>query len=163
VVDREKVVGQEMPSQTVVIERGPVSNFAKAVKDDNAIYQDPRTAKDAGFPAVPAPPTYGFAFHHWGQFPELQPEGAGISNPIMGVIGALMKSGGLVLHGEQSFVYHRPILAGDQLTSRGVIKDMYEKEGKAGGKMTFVAAETQWIDQTGELVLTSTMTLLHRP
>ena len=161
-VDRDAIVGQEVPPQTVVIERGPLSLFARAVTDNDPIYQDPRVAKEAGFDAIPAPPTFGFAFHHQGLFPELQPEGSGKTNPIMAAIGALMKEGGLVLHGEQEFVYHRPVLAGDVLTSSGSIKDLYEKEGKAGGKMTFVRTETDWRDADDGLVLTSIMTLIHR-
>src|SRR5436305_5034010 len=89
------------------MERGPVSNFAKAVKDDNPIYQDLRAAKAAGFDNVPVPPTMGFAFANWGQFPELQPESnVSGSNPVMEVIGSLMKTGGMILHGEQEFTYH---------------------------------------------------------
>ena len=161
-VDRDQIVGQELPPQRVVIERGPLSYFARAVRDDNPIYRDPKAAEGAGFDAIPAPPTYGFAFHHQGLFAEMQPEGAGATNPIMAAIGALMQEGGLVLHGEQEFVYHRPVKVGDVLTSSGTIKDLYEKEGKAGGKMTFVETETDWRDESGELVLTSIMTLIHR-
>ena len=161
-VDRDSIVGQQMPPQRVVVERAAVSVFAKAVKDESPVYQDPRAADAAGLDGIPAPPTFGFAFHQWGAYPEIQPDGATATNPVMGAIGALMKTGGLVLHGEQEFVYHRPMLVGDVLTSRGVIKDLYEKEGKAG-TMTFVVTETDWLDQTGQPVLTSIMTLLHRP
>src|SRR3954465_6248243 len=101
-------IGKPVAPSTIVIERGPASNFAKAVKDDNPIFQDPNTAKAAGFDTIPVPPTYGFAFANWGQFPELQSEDSSReANPMMKVIGNLMKSGGLVLHGEQGFVYHQ--------------------------------------------------------
>src|SRR5688572_20892392 len=95
------VIGQPVPAQTVVIERGPVANFAKAVKDDSAVYNDPRAAAAEGFDAIPAPPTYPFAMHHWGVFPELQPEGDGTPHPMLRAIGELMANGGLILHGEQ--------------------------------------------------------------
>lgn len=160
--DPQEFIGRPLPPQTVVIERGPVSNFAKAVKDPNPIYQDPRAAAEAGFDAIPAPPTFAFAMYHWGAFPELQPEGATDTSPVMHAIGALMKQGGLILHGEQEFIYHRPIKVGDRLTSRGVIKDIYTKEGRSG-TMTFVVTETTWMDEQGEPVVTSIMTLLHRP
>ena len=155
------VIGKPLPPQTVVIERGPVSNFAKAIKDENPIYSDPAAATYAGLGAIPAPPTYAFAMHHFGAFPDLQPEGAGTTNPIMEAIGALMNKGGLVLHGEQEFIYHRPIQVGDVLTSRGSIKDLYEKQGSSG-TMTFVVTETEWLDQDEQPVVTSIMTLLHR-
>ena len=155
------VIGKPLPAQTDVIERGPVMNFARAVKDDSPIYSDPSAAAEAGLGANPAPPTYAFAMHHFGAFPDLQPEGAGDTNPIMDAIGALMQSGGLVLHGEQEFVYHRPIQVGDVLTSRGTIKDLYEKQGSSD-TMTFVVTETEWLDQDQQPVVTSLMTLLHR-
>src|SRR5438045_3007146 len=120
------VIGRPLAPSTIVLERGPVSNFAKAVKDESPIYQDPRAAKAAGFDNIPVPPTFGFAFANWGQFPEMQPENnAGGAHPVMEVIGNLMKSGGLVLHGEQSFTYHAPLVVGDTLTSTGKIGNVY--------------------------------------
>lgn len=161
-MEASDVVGKPTPPQTVVIERGPVSYFATAVKDENPIYHDPRAAEEAGFPAIPAPPTFAFAMHHMGAFREIQPEGADDVNPIMHAIGALMEEGGLVLHGEQGFIYHRPIYVGDTLTGEGTIKDLYEKEGSGGKTMTFVVTETDWKDASGEPVVTTVMTLIHR-
>src|SRR2546423_13145813 len=103
------VVGRPLAPSTIAIERGPVSNFARAIKDESPIYQDLRAAKAAGFENIPAPPTFGFAFANWGHYAELQPEdNTGGSNPVMEVIGNLMKTGGLILHGEQAFTYHAP-------------------------------------------------------
>src|SRR5207302_810561 len=81
----------------------PVSNFAEAVTDESPIFQDPRAAKAAGHPGIPAPPTFNFAMQHWGLFPELQPPDKVEGNPMFEVIGKLMEKGGLVLHGEQEF------------------------------------------------------------
>ena len=55
------VIGRPTGSSRVVIERGPVSNFAAAVKDENPVYRDPNAAKTAGFDDIPAPPTFGFS------------------------------------------------------------------------------------------------------
>jgi len=157
------VIGKPLAPSVIVMERGPVSNFAKAVKDDNPIYQDLRAAKAAGFDNVPVPPTMGFAFANWGQFPELQPEdNTSGSNPVMEVIGNLMKSGGLILHGEQAFTYHAPIVVGDTLTSSGKISNVFEKTSSNGKTMTFISSENEYRNQRGELVLTAVMTLLHR-
>ena len=83
-------------------------------------------------------------------------------NPMMEVIGKLMQNGGLILHGEQEFEYHRPIVAGDVLRSEGKVVDAYEKESK-GKTMTFVVTETVWSDdKTGEPVLTARFNLIHR-
>lgn len=158
--DPTDMIGAELPPATVVIERGPVSNFATAVTDENPVYQDAEVAEEAGFDAIPAPPTWGFAMRNWGTFPEIQPAGADEDSPVMHAIGGLMSQGGLVLHGEEEFVYHRPIVVGDRLTASGEILDVYTKEGSA--TMTFLVTETEWTDEAGEPVLTERMTLLHR-
>jgi acyl dehydratase len=157
------IIGRETARARVQVERAPLANFAKAVKDDNAVYGDINAAEAAGFDGVPAPPTFGFALEFWGRYPELQ-EGLKpvAGNPMMEVIGKLMQSGGLILHGEQEFEYHRPIVAGDVLRSEGKVVDAYEKESK-GKTMTFVVSETVWSDdQTGEPVLTARFNLIHR-
>jgi acyl dehydratase len=80
----------------------------------------------------------------------------------MKIIGGLMKNGGLVLHGEQGFIYHAPVVAGDTLTSSGKVTEAYEKTSSNGKVMTFVTSENEYRNQRGELVLTARMTLLHR-
>ena len=35
------------------------------------------------------------------------------------VLGPLMAKGGIILHGEQEFTYHRPVFAGDVLVGEG--------------------------------------------
>jgi acyl dehydratase len=155
-------VGKPLNPQRVVIERGPVSNFATAVKDDNPIYANAEAAKRHGFDDVPAPPTWAFAMTHWGALPEIQPEGADKPNPMMEAIGSLMQQGGMVLHGEQEFIYHRPAQVGDVLTSEGRIADVYEKQLSSVQTMPLVVSETDWNDEQGEPVVTTVTTLLHR-
>lgn len=155
-------IGKSLPPQRVAIERGPVSNFARAVKDHSPVYADPRAAREAGFDALPVPPTFPFAWDHWGEFVELRPEGADAPNPMIDAMGELLTDGGLILHGEQEFVYHRQPVVGDVLTAHGVVKDVYTKTSSSGKTMTFVITETQWRDETDAPVVTSTMTVLHR-
>jgi acyl dehydratase len=157
-------IGKPIPPQTVVIERGPVSNFAKALQSDSPVHVDPAAARAAGFADIPAPPTYSFAMHHWGAFAELQPEGSDAPHPTVAALGELFEEagGGLVLHGGQEFVYHRPIVVGDVLTAHGSVTDVYAKESSGGATMTFIVTETEWRDADGEPVVTSTMTLIHR-
>jgi acyl dehydratase len=73
-----------------------------------------------------------------------------------------MANGGLILHGEQEFTYHRPVFAGDVLVGKGMVVDAYKKESK-GKTMTFVVVDTEWSDQgSGEPVCTSRMNIIHR-
>lgn len=162
-MDREEVVGRPTGSAVITIERGPVSAFAAAVTDSNPIYRDTRAAKAAGFDAIPTPPTYFFsAAAQFGAFAEDQPPGAVPGrNPLTEVIGALMANGGMVLHGEEEFVYHAPVLVGDRVTSEGKVVDLYEK--RSGERtMTFLVTENEYRNQRGELVLTARMNLIHR-
>ena len=155
-------IGKPTPGTRVVLERGPVSNFAKACTDENPVYASPEAAKEAGFDAIPAPPTYPFAWGHFGAFPELQPESAKGPNPMFEIMGKLRAGGGMILHGEQEFIYHRTPQVGDDLIGEGTVKDLYEKESK-GKTMTFIVTETVWKDaRTGEPVVTALFNLIHR-
>ena len=77
------------------------------------------------------------------------------------LIGGLLAKGGMVLHGEQEFTYHQPLVAGQRLTYEGVVRDVYQKP--TGERvMTFMVVEDTYRDDDGEPVLTSTMNLIHR-
>ena len=77
-------------------------------------------------------------------------------------MGRLMAKGGLILHGEQEFVYHRPVLVGDVLVGEGKIADAYQKES-GGRTMTFIVTETDWTDEkSGEPVVTVRSNIIHR-
>lgn len=167
-MDATRFTGTPLPEQVVVVERGPVANFATAITDANPVFHDARAAAEAGFDAIPAPPTYPAVLHTFGAFPELQPPAPDGPDPITAAIGALLQDGGLILHGEQEFAHHRPVRVGDRLRGTGEIEDVRVREsGGDGGApqvtMTFVVARTDWADDaTGEPVCTSRMTIIHR-
>ena len=159
----KEIIGQPIGSSKVVVERGPVQHFADAVLSTSPIYHDPEAAKRAGFDSIPAPPTWPFAMEFSGKFAEIQPPDptAGAS-PLAKAIGPLMAKGGLILHGEQEFIYHRPVMVGDVLVGEGKIVDAYQKESK-GRTMSFIVQETNWTDEeTGEPVVTARFNLIHR-
>jgi hypothetical protein len=150
----KSIIGRPTGKTKVVVERGPVQHFADAVLSASPIYHDPGAAEEAGFDNIPAPPTWPFA--------EMQPADAPTGNPLATVLGPLMAKGGLILHGEEEFIYHRPIEVGDVLIGDGVISDVYQKESK-GRTMTFICSETAWTEEsTGEPVVTARMNLIHR-
>jgi hypothetical protein len=156
------IIGQPTGKAKVVIERSTVQHFADAVLSTSAIYHNPEAAKAAGFDAIPAPPTWPFAMEFAGKYDEIQPADAPTGSPLMTAVGPLIAKGGLILHGEQEFIYHRPIVVGDVLVSEGKITDAYQKESK-GKTMTFICSQTDWSDdKTGEPVVTAIFTLIHR-
>ncbi len=159
----KSVIGKPTGKTRLVIERGPVAALAKAVKDENPIYNKPDAAKAAGFERIPAPPTYGFVMPYWGAFTEMQPDDdpAKGRNPVMEIIGGLMKQGGVILHGEQDFEYHAPVMVGDVLVGDGKVVDLSERENK-GKTMTFLVTENVYRNErTGAPVLTTRMNLIH--
>lgn len=132
----KSIVGTEMGGTTMIVERGKIREFAKAILDDNPAYEQDD-------PAIP--PTYTMAIAHWPA-----PSGGG---------GASLSKLGLdllrILHAGQEYEYLGEIKEGDVLTTKSRISDMYEKEGKRGGTMTFVTSETTFTNQRGEDVLIS--------
>ena len=162
-VSRDEVVGLPTGKATITVERGPITQFAASVTDTNQIYRNKDAAKAAGFGDIPVPPTYFFSgATFWGAFPEAQPaDAAPDRNPTMEIIGKLMSKGGIVLHGEEEFTYHKPVVVGDTIKSEGKVVDLYEKP--TGDKtMTFLVTENEYRNQDGELVLTARMNLIHR-
>lgn len=163
-MERDDVVGRSTGTSVVRVERGPLSQFAQAVTDRNPIYRRADKAAEAGFSDVPAPPTFGFSgLEFWGTWPEDQPApDPDAGNPMAEIMGELMAAGGLILHGEQEFIYHRPVVAGDVLHHEGHVVDLYAKQSSKGRTMTFVVTEDVYRDGGGEPVLTCRTNLIHR-
>lgn len=156
-------IGMPTGAGRITVERAPVTAFADSVLDDKDLYRNAETARTAGFDNIPAPPTYMFsAAENYGKFAEEQPEDpTGGRNPMAEVMGGLMAKGGLILHGEQAFEYHRPVVVGEKLNHRGIVKDVYTKP--TGEKtMTFMVIENSFTDDSGAPVVTATMNLIHR-
>jgi len=66
-IDR-KWIGHKFAPYTRKIEKGQLWFFAKAIGETNPIFTDEVAAKAAGYPALPAPPTYGFSLLYKGPF-----------------------------------------------------------------------------------------------
>lgn len=150
-------VGRKGGRARIVIERSATTNFARAVKDTNPVYADAKAAEAAGLDGMPVPPTFLIAASHWGAFAELQPADPG-TNPMGEVVAEYSRQGGLLLHGEQSFTYERPLKVGDVLDVETEIVETYTK-----GSMTFAVAETRYTEaETGQLVATARGNFINR-
>jgi acyl dehydratase len=161
-LDLQRHIGRPTSEGVVTVERATVTNFAAAVLDRSPVYRNRDAARAAGFDDLPAPPTYYFSAGASGSWEEEQPpDPTGGSNPMAEVMGGLLAGGGLILHGEQEFVYHRPAVVGDKLRQRGVVRDVYQKV-TGDRTMTFMVIETTFVDDQDRPVATSTMNLLHR-
>lgn len=131
----KSIIGKDMGSTVMQVERGKVIEFARATLDDNPIYFSEEKP--------PVQPTYTLTIAHWPRTTEGVP---------FGDLGLELTR---ILHAGQEFEYLGEIRAGDTLTAKGTVSAVYEKEGKRGGKMEFVEAETTFTNQRGEVVLKS--------
>ena len=135
-IDRS-LIGVWGPEAKMHVELGKIREFARAVKDDKPAYRDGSLA----------PPTFLMTLAHW------------IGD--MGQTRSAVKLDFLrLLHGEQDFEYVSPIRAGDVLSFRSRTKEVFEKQGKRGGKMLFIVGETEFRNQRGEVVAYSRNTVI---
>jgi len=133
------------------IEAGKVEEFARAVKDNDPIHRDEEAAKERGFDRIPAPLT----FERVSMFPRYRTvEKYGID------LGFQEE---YTIHGEQEYEYERPMMVGDVLTGETTLVEVYERNGKRGGTMTFAVLETKYTDEDGELVVTARSTAIETP
>jgi MaoC dehydratase-like protein len=131
------------PPRRVRIEHAPVMLFARAVKDADPVYASEHAAHAAGFDRVPVPPTYTFVMTHSGAFPDLQTEG-----PAPPVDWGALSRGGLYLHGEQHFTYHRQVCVGDVLEGRIRTSKPVARASRRG-RLEVTWYQTRWTDLDG--------------
>jgi acyl dehydratase len=134
-IDR-KHIGKVLPKSVLEIEKGRLRFFAKAIGETNPIYTDEAAAKAAGYPSLPAPPTFLFTA-------ELD------ANTLMPSLQEMGVSLSRVLHGEQRFDYLAPVCAGDTITVESKFTDIYEKKN---GALEFLVKESFATNQHGKPV-----------
>jgi len=160
-----------MPVDRFPVEAGHVLLFARSIGDLNPLYTDPDAAAEAGLDGVVAPPTFVQASAQFMEGYPLRPEPgkpwfgsgstpSGLSKARAADEGSGSGSGrgggGTGLHAEQRFEYHRPIVAGDVLTSTTRTGESWTKQGRRGGNLRFTELITEYRDQNGDLVVTAT-------
>ncbi|MDQ6792574.1 MAG: MaoC family dehydratase N-terminal domain-containing protein [Candidatus Dormibacteraeota bacterium] len=110
-------IGWRGEEQVNLVEAGHVRRFCEAIGDD-----DPRWLKEA-------PPTFVVALGtETPQIPEALEYGKGW------------------LNGGDRFEYLEPIRIGDEIRTRTVLTDVYEKRGGSGG-LLFLIFDTEYVNQ----------------
>ncbi len=132
----KKWIGHELPASVLPIERSRLQFFVKAIGETSPVYTDTEAARAAGYPDLPAPPTFLFAA-------ELD------SGAAFRLVEDLQIPIAKLLHGEQSFTYHRAACVGDTVTVRSAVTDIYDKKN---GALEFVVKTCRAINQRDELV-----------
>lgn len=140
------VIGRRYPAPTTFqVGREHIRAFAEAIGDTSPACSDPEAARALGHPDVVAPPTFLTALTF--RFASIGP----VSDPDLGLDYSR------VVHGEQSFELHRPVCAGDVLTSVLVVEDVRE-----AGRNELLVSRTDVTDAAGARVATLRGTLVSR-
>lgn len=140
------VLGREYPSSgTYEVGREHIRSFADAIGDPSPVYRDPVAARALGHPDVLAPPTFltvlGFRFAGDGP----------LADPDLGLDYSL------VVHGDQSFELHRPVHAGDVLSSVQRVEEVRDV-----GRNELMRTVTEVTDAAGAPVATLRMGIISR-
>jgi len=132
------------PTGTYLVGREKIREFASAIGDANPAFHDPQAARVLGYSDVIAPPTFAFPV-------TMKAFEAIVLDPELGLDYSR------VVHGEQSFAYVRPIVAGDELEVTMVIEGI---RSVAGNDM--ITAKAQLATVAGEQVATATSVIVAR-
>ncbi|PIC99493.1 MaoC family dehydratase N-terminal domain-containing protein [Sporosarcina sp. P29] len=139
----QSVIGLTSNEYVFEVERRHVGQFAAAIGDDHPLYTDEEYANQSAYAGLIVPPTFPIAMND------------GKTEMPLDLDQRRM------LHGEQEFLYYKPIRIGDRLRCQIKVSDLYDKEGKSG-KMQFLKLDTEMKDETGELVCISRMNIVYR-
>jgi acyl dehydratase len=130
-----------MPSYEVGREK--IREFAE-VAGEHPFHVDPEAARAAGYPDVIAPPTFAVIIAQRCDAQLVRDPEAGIDYSR-------------VVHGEQSFTHHRPIVAGDRL-----VAVLHVDNVRSAGGHAMVTTRSEISTEAGEPVCTATSTLVVR-
>ena len=132
------------PSGPYAVDAAALAAFAAAVGSTDPVHSDPEAARAAGYRDVIAPPTFAVSLAQ-------QCDRQFISDPEAGVDFSR------VVHGEQRFVHHRPITAGDSVLGTLTVDAVRQAGGHA-----MVTTRTELATEEGESLCTSTSTIVIR-
>lgn len=137
--------GRSYPAgEPYAVGREAVRDFARAVKATHPAHYDVDAARALGHADLVAPPTFAIIVAQ-------RADAQLITDPSAGIDFTR------VVHADQRFTHHRPIVAGDQLVAELHVDQV---RAMGGGAMITTRAEISTID--GERTATTTSSLLVR-
>jgi acyl dehydratase len=141
----QSAVGRSFAPVTARVEPGRLRYFVNTIGERNPIYRDAEVARTQGYSAIPAPPTYLFCLEMLD------------SDDPFEFLTELEINLTRILHGEQSFTYHAPVVVGDTVTFRSRVTGVTDKKG---GAMTMVVLVTEVTNQHGVRVAETARTVV---
>jgi acyl dehydratase len=132
------------PARVYEVGREKIAEFAAAIGSDDPAHRDPEAARALGHPDVIAPPTFAIIVAQ-------RAEAAVVQDPEAGIDYSR------VVHGEQRFTHHRPIVVGDRLVATTHVDDVREAGGHG-----MVTTRVEIATEGGEPVSTAVSTIVVR-
>jgi acyl dehydratase len=141
----QALVGRSYPPSAVYeVGRAKIAEFAAALGAQDAVHRDAAAARAAGHPDVIAPPTFAIVV-------TLEAANVVLGDPDVSLDYSR------VVHGEQKFVHHRPIRAGDRLVATTTIDAVRSVAGN-----DLLTTRVDVATEDGEPVCTATSMLVAR-
>lgn len=132
------------PTAPYAVGAAKIREFADAVGASDPVHTDRALAQAKGYRDVIAPPTFAVLIAQ-------QCDAQFITDPDAGVDFTR------VVHGEQTFVHHQPLTAGDEIVGVLTVDSV-----KALGAHAMVTTRSELTTAAGESVCTATSTLVIR-
>jgi acyl dehydratase len=143
-VDKTLVGRSYAPTETYEVSRVKIAEMAAATGATHPAHTDPDAAWSLGYSDVVAPPTFAVVLAQ-------RAEQAYVASPESGIDFSR------VVHAEERFVHHRPIVAGDRLRTTVHVDKILERGG-----ITLVTTRAEIADETEAPVATVTSVLAVR-
>ena len=142
----KKLIGKQYPDISFAIEKQRLRFFSKATSQTDPIYFNEKFAKQKGYPSIVAPPTF------------LTTVGYEKDNPydFLDELGIEIDR---VLSAGQNYIFYNLIFAGDLISMKSRISDIYDKKS---GKLQFVEISSEFYKQKAKKVAKSISTLVYR-
>ena len=148
------MIGEEKVRHYEVTKRD-IKRFAQAIGEVDPIHFDEEYAKNTRYGGIVASPLFCQMFT-FEDVPGDRLPGDGSLVEMDVPIPAQRTVGGA-----SSYEIFQRVRAGDQITAKSTLKDVYTKEGKSG-RLYFVVVETEFSNQREEAVAKETATYIKR-
>jgi acyl dehydratase len=132
------------PGEPYEVSRVKIADFADAIGETSELCRDSSAALRAGYPDVIAPPTFAIVL-------SMASADVAYRDPGLGLDFSM------VVHGDQSFTYSRPLRAGDLVLATTTIESI-----KALGATSMLVTSTDISTAEGEHVCTAKAMLVER-
>ena len=132
------------PGEPYEVSRVKIADFADAIGEPSELCRDRQAAVKAGYPDVIAPPTFAVIIAQASTKKVVSDPGLGIDYSM-------------VVHGEQSFSYSRPLHAGDVVVATTTVDSI-----RAVGGLSMLVTSTSIDTVDGEHICTAKSNVVER-